>query len=444
MASKNIKKGSIFQLVIKNSLYIPALAVLYALTGSRLFIYIAIALISMDGIVSILKKDDNRILGQILLLTPLIGIFKIDGAPFVNYYIIVALILKIALRSKINSNKAGIVFLLLYIFTDLFKYLVFNDSETIKIANIASVISLYSSLLFTYINKEEIKINKEYLSNHFIIGAISSIVYGLIIRYNAGGLVYAFTNTSILTRNAGASGDPNYFGLYIALSIAMLITRINSKNSIKTISLIIFMAICGLSSSSRMYYLLTILLLIYLSITIIKNTLKTITIKTIITSIFVIIASFGSIGIIANNAEYVLQRINSEKDISDGRFSLIEEYTTNINKNTGKLIFGIGTPKYNERLQINHYAHNIYLEVLITNGLVGIVVIGLIIINHSIHYRIKIISNKSLPLIILVVSGFFLSMIEHETFYILFLLCYTYLPITNKERNKCHNIRQVG
>lgn len=395
--------------------------VLYALLKTDIILYSFFVISIVNEFIYIAKKDYLSIISNILLLLPLIGILNIAKIPLLNIYIAIFSIFYL-LTNKIN-NKVAFMYSMFIIF-DFLKFAVFNSNITSVISYINTII-LYLAILaciITKINLNNLVVIKK-ISYSFVNGTFLSILFGFITRLISNGLVFAIVNNNILTRNSGASGDPNYFGLYICISISIIIVNNILKNKLKAKDLIAILlyGVMGLTSSSRMYIVILGLLIIttiaiYLKKIFSKNIIKALIIILIMIIIFLIIYPY-----IDNNIEYIFKRLE-DRDVTNGRSTLIKEYSEYINNDIVKTIFGIGIPQYNIRAGLGHYAHNYYIEIYVTQGLIGIsfIIITLIINLRKNNINFKI--EKILPIMIFLIGGLGINYIEVESFYILLAL----------------------
>lgn len=371
----------------------------------------------------LLKKDYKTIILQVFLMIPLLGITKIKVLPLSNIYFSVFGLFVLFFDKKIAHSKKLLLYYFAFVFFDLIKYLLFFDNIT-GIINILTVpafyLAIYSSIvIFVFIAKE--KKYDEYC-NFFIYGTMLSIMYGFITRLLSGGLLFAIVNDSILTRNSGASGDPNYYGLYIGLSIAFLIFE-NAKNGLKLRNYIIIfvMMFLGLTSSSRMYYAICALLIVSMIIQLLKKIIS----KDFIKTLFIVLIGLGVVILLKDyfitNIEYLISRLLTESDITNGRGGLIHEYITYITGNIWRTLIGIGIPQYHARAGIAHYAHNFYIEIFVTQGILGIVILILSIVIFIFKIK-KFKLYNILPFLIFLIGGIGVNYIEIDSFYSLMFL----------------------
>lgn len=417
---------------------------LFALIQNTSIIVIYFAILFVQEIFFMSHFQNDRMIQQILMSIPLMGITVVNGIPLVNVYIALFSMYLLFIYRRNGMRKSKFSSYLVFIFTDTLRLCLFSGSE-INIIGIISVPILYLCIFagmaaFEKTNQEQII--QVYIPS-FIEGVILSVLYGGITRFKTGGLLNVFVNTSIVNRNEGASGDPNYFGLYISIAVSMLILIMAIE---KKYSFICFVGSCalivmGLSSSSRMFYITSLFLIIMLIFILIKYAFnrKIFTIIAIILLLFIVLHFTQNI--LINNLDYVLTRSNTSNisELTNGRSDLIQDYLMYTNNNLFRICFGIGIAQYNVRSGIGAYAHNMYLELYVTMGIIGTLIVFVFVMKYIFQCRRR---NKILwkyvPVIITAVSGIAVNFLEVDCFYMLFGLLFAILSM--KEGNKIlHN-----
>lgn len=395
---------------------------LYAIFKKKEIIYAFFIIIYFIEIILSYKEKKEKIIEQILLLVPIMGITTINHIPLLNIYISLFLVYTVLFSKKIMIMKKELFIVVFFIVFDIIKYLLNINNISINTLDVFNIIVFYMCVCsiyvvyIIYVQQKEI-INR--LAISFIKGTIVTIAYGFITRLISGGLIFALVNKNIMTRNFGASGDPNYYGLYIAISVAIIFTIfiIKKKDLLKNYILAIVMLFMGLSSSSRMYYILFAIIVVALGISLFNILFsKRYYIGIGLIVIGIVLVFFGK-EYIMSNLNFVLERNTYSSDLSNGRTELIQSYMRYFNDSIGRNLFGIGIPKYNARSGISTYAHNFYIEILVTQGFIGTVMIITIICVYL--KKIKIKFRYALPLIIVSIGGLAINIIEVESFYIL-------------------------
>ena len=395
---------------------------LYSVIKSSYVVYMVFGIIFILEIFYLMRKKYENIISQMIIMIPLMGITSVKSIPLANIYSAIFAIYILCFENKYGHSKRLYIYLL-FILLDVLKYLIYFNNIN-GVLNILSVPVFYLSIYAGVIVFEYIQNNKNkytFFLDCFIYGTILSILYGFIVRLLSGGLRFAFINSNVLTRNAGASGDPNYLGLYIGISIAILfIQNIKEKNKISNYLIILILMFMGLTTSSRMYYIIiAYLIVIMLGVLLIKVVDKH-GLKIFLIIGIIGILTFAFRNVISSNFDYLKYRINNETDISNGRFDLGKEYNNYINSSIMRQCIGIGIPQYNIRSGIGAYAHNLYVELYVTQGITGTFIILMCVCRMFFYNKKGIL--QLLPCSIVLIGGLGVNFLEVDCFYVLFAI----------------------
>ncbi|MBR3255371.1 MAG: O-antigen ligase family protein [Clostridia bacterium] len=415
-----------------------AYVILYALLKNSMIILLFFALIIPLEIYYLVNKKIDHVICQALMLVPLMDITCCYNIPFANIYNSILAIYLMLFYKDIKLKKFTFCIYLLTVSLDLIRYLININGEKSVIEIIGLPVFYLNVFLIIIIPKfaqNYIKIKK--YSYSFVVGTLLTILYGFIIRFMAGGLKFALINTDISTRNTGASGDPNYFGMYICISIAILLmfAWIEKKKIYKTIYISIFLILLGLSSSSRMFYILSAFIILILLFIMLKSLFSKKIWLCFLTIFIFGILLFANREMIMTNFNYLSSRFEMA-DITSGRNTIAKQYNAYLEDNLTNNIFGIGIPEYHIRSGVKEYAHNLYLEVIICHGIIGgIICIFVLICIIQKHFKVtKFV--VFLPFIIILISGLAVNFIEVDSFYLLYGLIYSYIIMNCKEKLK--------
>ena len=392
-------------------------------------------------IIYLIKGKTDVVIEQCVLSIPLLGITVSYGIPLSNIYISILTLYLIFIDKSVNFNRRKIQILLMIIFFDLLRCLIFSALK-MSASAIIGVPILYLCILcgFTVFEGRTYFELKTFMIN-FIEGTILSIIYGFMVRFIEGGFESALVNTSIINRNEGASGDPNYYGLYMCISIAFIILMmfLEKKYSIKRFALIFLMIFMGMSSSSRMFYMIASIEIIILLFFMVSRIFNRDWIKIILIFTILIFTIYYCNDIILKNIEYVFSRLdtNDLSELTNGRNDLVKMYMDFMNNDIFKMLFGFGIAQYNIRSGILAYAHNAYIELYIAVGWIGIMVITTSIIYFFIKsLRFKNFKHINLiliiPLIIIMLGGMGVNILEVDCFYLLLGLTYAIMNMDTR------------
>ncbi len=427
----------------KNRLIYPyAFLVLLCIIGAIInseIIHI-ISFILFLGIIfsNIVKRDYRAIIATSIMIIPCYKIFLFNSMPLYNIIFALSMIGLLIAKKKINIPKKAILVYGLIIIIDFMKFIFFIGKEELTIINILTAFSLYTTIFYSvevFFTIKDSKGDKKIAITAFVLGTTCSIIYGYLYRYINYGLSNTFISSSAALRNSGASLDPNYFSYFIIMSISFLFIKyFNDKKNNKYLIAIIILLFCGLSSISRMFFILCIPVIITLIILIIKSLFSSNFIKTtlVLAALAVIIIPF--IPIFSRGMEVLWQRFtpDSSIDISNGRINLVETYNEIARDNPLIGLIGVGIPKYHKRLGVPLYAHNLYAELYICGGIVGIIAIFL-------FASIVVTANRNkqyiryLPILLTAITGLAISFVDVEGLYIILaIIC----ALTNKENKQ--------
>lgn len=415
------------------------MVVLFSLIQNSAIIYVYFAVLFLLELFYMTQRKNDRIVQQILMSIPLMGISVVGGIPLGNIYIALFSIYLLFIYRRVSIGKTKFLIYIIFVFSDALRLCLFSGLE-LSVIGIISVPILYLCIFAGIVSFE--KTNKEQIMRvyipSFIEGVILSIVYGAIIRFKSGGIANVFVNTSIVNRNEGASGDPNYFGLYICIAVSMLILImiIEKKYSVKYFFGSCILLIMGLSSSSRMFYINAFILLCVLALILIIHVFDKKIFTTVIIIVILAIGLHFVKDMLVNNFDYVLTRLDTTNisELTNGRSDLIQSYLKYTNDNLFRTVFGIGIAQYNIRSGIGAYAHNMYLELYVTMGIIGVLTTCVFIVKYvffnAFHYKNIC---RYIPAIIVAISGAAVNFLEVDCFYMLLGLIIAILKIENRE-----------
>ncbi len=409
-----------------------------AITGNTAIIFIYFIIIFVQELLYMLRYQNEKIIQQILMLIPLMGITVINGIPLGNIYIAVFASYLLFVYKDIGMKKNKFLPYIVFVFTDIFRLFVFYG-EGFDVVGIISVPILYLCIFagmaaFEKTNKEEIV---HLYIPAFIEGVILSILYGAIIRFKSGGLNNVLMNTNIVDRNEGASGDPNYFGLYICLAVSMIILlmMMEEKYSITYFLGACVLIVMGLSSSSRMFFVISMFLIGILVLILVRNIFNQKIMTTIMLIAILSVGLYFIQDILVDNLDYVFSRLNTSdiSELTNGRSDLIKLYFSYIEENPFRMLFGIGIAQYNIRSGIGAYAHNMYLELYVARGIIGIFIVTFIIIRNIFKGNWENIEiYQYIPISIVALSGLAINVWEVDCFYMLWGLLFSFISIKKR------------
>ncbi len=412
-----IKKEKIFFLIL--FMYVSFARTLNLINTNFVFITLATIYILF------FKRDLDLFYLLIIFLIPNLNLFLFNGIPLINILIAISL-LWLFFSKKIYLNRREnnfFIFIVIFIAYDLIHFL-FNDYFNI-FENIILYLSILSAYFFYIYLKKENSMEK-YL-NYFIYGTMSSLISGLLFMISTG----KFSNgINITNRNLGNAGDPNYLGLYILISIIFLINQIKENGfSFNKLLIIIFLGIGGFSTSSRSFMLLLIIEILPFIYILFVDFIKKFKLKKILLIGIAIVICVFFLRIFSENIDFIYSRFDNAtnlNELTNGRSDIAMLYLNKLTSSGMRTLFGYGINKYPVNMEIFEYAHNAYIEILVTVGIIGVLSIIFLLIYVISTVKIKIWSIKFLPIIIFCIISFSINIVEVECFYFLIVIIFKY------------------
>ncbi|MBK3494248.1 hypothetical protein JFL43_05130 [Viridibacillus sp. YIM B01967] len=381
----------------------------------------------------ILFISSNYAFAILISLIPNLAVMFIPipsmSVPIINVLMGVALF-KVCISNFKNPVNKSFLFVIGLFIAYEWSHIFYYDIKSIILLFSWSFAILYVSLYFFYSLKTY---NHKVVIIYFITGVFISIIYGVLDFLEKYGTL--MTNNATI-RFKGGAGDPNYFSMYIMISLFLLLFLVNreTKKLLKFIYPLVFVLFVafGVLSLSRMFLLVISLLLMLLLIKIIFKMKKNKKILFFIISVISILFLF-SIFFIADFTSIInvlLSRftdfIGDPSALTSNRNVLAEQYLQLLMSDTKDMIFGIGIQDYHLRSGIQLQAHNIILELLVVWGIVGFLVFILFVATllkygNTNRKDVKNDFISWLPIICMGISYLSLNAMSNESFFLLLL-----------------------
>lgn len=362
---------------------------------------------------------------------PFIGVLRFNGLPLINLILLFSILrVMFPIRIKNHSQRTFLIMICFLAVYDIVHYFFINLPSISFIIEVIVYFSIYlTSTISTHVKKAEAAI----YYNAFILGSIGSAIFGLVskyIKFKTIDSLFVINNT--IDRFSGASEDPNYFAFMLVMSIIFTLYLIeeNRNKILLKYFLIVFFTYMGLLTQSRIYIVL--ILLVYglrgISILTFKIKLKANTVIIIcLTLLFISLYSNNIMDILGN----VISRFETDSvsDLTSGRNIIFSNYLDYYKSSPLVSLFGIGIIKYNIRSGMYIYAHNLYIELLVSFGIIGLILVFIMFLLFA--YKYKISSNGKKVLFVLLVFGITMNVLEVESFVYFTICC---LKLNSKER----------
>lgn len=383
--------------------------------------------------VAICLGDNNFRVGTCLMLVPNIRVFDGLQISFIINVLIALPVFAYILETK-RINFTALMHVLIIGTWDLMHSLAFNQANQI-LANFSTVIILY--YVECVLTDSAVKLNYSEIARKFSFGCLySGLVFMLYMALF--GSMPLFTYIS-LWRLSGFAGDPNYYSLYVCVAIAMLFI-IAEKHKIRDYIYLFTMIGITLLTASKMSLVTILIILIYFVFRSLYGILSAS--NRFARRVVLIGAALGAIfsGRIVDSINNTLIRLQEKNGdtididtITSNRYMIQSFYTNEIFTQPMLLLFGYGL-QYNETgiyKGFQHIAHNTYLDVILSWGLVGVVIL------FAVFFRIVKMMNKNrlerltvnhfLPMIVTGVTFFALSCLSATMFW--WIICAALLPL---------------
>lgn len=317
-----------------------------------------------------------------------------------------------------------------------------HDMLLCNLGNIVNIIA-WSINLFLCI---EISVDSRVkLSKNDVFSALSTgIIMSAAMFFIAGleTISHIIETMDSGTRFAAFADDPNYYSLYICLAIACILNV--SGNELYKFSTMLLLVSIGLLTASKMCFILMIIEFIMIFTQVFSNNLENKKNKK-----FIFASIFGLIAVMIVAKEYVsifvqnfIRRMgqNSNRGIdleslTTGRSRIFMEYINILSTNWKCLLFGYGF-SYHLFLGIStgHGAHNTYLDIILSWGLLGTILFIYVIVCWIRSYKrtrnIYMTSTiNRIPLWILLINFFDLSCLSASMFpFVITIVIIQWLP----------------
>ena len=378
------------------------------------------------GLMGLLIGDDTYRVGFCLMLVPNIRIFDALGFTYaVNIMMIMPLIAKIIMDRKVNATALAHTLILMAL---ELAHILYQQAYNNLLPNMAALVLLYyvESILLD----RNTKINFPEITRKFAFGSIFSAALFFVMNFRVIDMRIYLQGY----RYTGYASEPNYYSLYICLTIAMIfIIRQHKVRDYVYIGLLMFIEMFTLSKMA----LLTLLVIIFFVA--LKTVLNGFSYRTRFLKRFLVILigvgivfSKQIIDLLSNTIIRFREHNGTAIDldsITTLRASLMTFYFNQLISDPFLILFGYGL-QYNEVIG-RGLSHNTFLDILLSWGIPGILLF------FSIFFTIirRLISNcperigvdHFFPMFILTLTFFALSCLSASMFW--WVILAAFLPL---------------
>lgn len=401
----------------------------------RFVFYLALA----SAFAGMTLGDDNYRVGFCLMLVPNVRIF--DGALsqtyFVNILMAYPVFVKIIEERRINVTAA--IHTLLLMAWEMGHILTFNYMEY-AVANMACIILLY--YVECILTEKDTHIDFANAARKLAFGSLMSS-FMFFVSYSKTLNIFDYLKTA---RLSGYAGDPNYYSLYICLAVAMLLI-IEGKHKTRDYVYVFTLIFLVLYTTSKMAVLTLILILMYFFGRLLFNMLSRR--SRFIRRIAVISVGVGMFfsSTLVELIDKIVARFNENgletsdvNSITSNRNLIQSYYLEELVTNPAVTAFGYGL-QYNETEEYIGFkliAHNTYMDLIMSWGIVGVVIMLVIFwqmirqINHIRTERLTF--NHFVPMIITAFTFLALSCLSASMFW--WVVFASLLPLKGLQPNE--------
>lgn len=367
----------------------------------------------------------------ILFTLPFASIFKIgSGLPSSIVLLYILYIIQVLLQKNTKIKTIDYLFFVLIALLQFISMSIYQGSYSNLLSFILNILFM-KVCIYNFIqlnNKQTVLYNSVYIySVAMCLTIVSADIFPeipYIVMWEKQTLLMS------INRFSGLNADPNYYSQLVLVAICLLIGSLlakQKKTRLLGLLLGVFLIINGFRSISKSYALSIIVVIatsFYYFINSIQNKSYNDRLKKILLSI--VIVNVGMISLIFVIQEFVIpifEMRTETNDILTGRGDIWKEYINLMILKPEILSIGVGFANdaniLGKELGVYMAPHNIYIELIIGCGLVGIILLLLLFRDLFKHFKYTIKSPYFMFLVIFLFTSFGLSLSSNDAFFIL-------------------------
>lgn len=353
------------------------------------------------------------------------------GFKYIFNLTILIAIIKILIKKDLRINKTIFsLFCILMLYELLLTFI--NIGISTQSLNLVTFISSYLFIILIISMKDEKYININKIYKYFFFGFLISGISGYMYPISKWG-----SKIPITYRFKGLLRDSNYYSVDALL---LIISSMLYNKKITKEALIMF--VVGILAVSKMFILISLIsffIMAFWQIMHIKNKKQMLCLMVVLLSLPLVFYNLKKLSFVDNMINKYLYRTESVSLLT-GREYIQEYYINTLYNDPITLIFGRST-SYSEVLDIGHdigdsfyyniVAHNTYLDVILSWGVLGIIIYAFLVLRlfftYKRNYNIK---NKfnALFLVLIGMCLFALSylMLDFFAIMILYIMIFSY------------------
>lgn len=351
----------------------------------------------------------------------------------------IILILDCLINSKTRVNGTQLVIISILFISATTTSLIFSESLVKPIVFAINLLMMIS--LFNY-TQEARKEHREESIKYYFLSFVSGFAITIIISL----LKTDISRITFYNRFTGLWTDPNYIGLFAAISISMLLILSNKRigRYLICLPLILLFLFAGYLTFSRSFVFAIFIIAFYMILALLKSKRVSAIGKfaglLVVFAVVLLAYRYYLSGIIS--ARGILEYTG--RDLTNGRIDDWQKAWTYYTSSFSHVVFGIGSST----------SHNTFFDFMLKYGPIG-AIIGIILISN-VFSELKRYKNENnvvlLPIhrmlyFLLLVYAFTLPMLEDDLMYLLFgcvPLCYIGIDVERPHRKSEFNNSQLG
>lgn len=300
--------------------------------------------------------------------------------------------------------------------------------------SVMDVMGFFINLIVMYAISIYIKSDKDDNYNLFIISFLVGVLLSGVVSLVQAGGVNVLTG-GYIGRFKGLWTNPNVFGSQLNMAIACVLTLFIERkvNVIPAILIISCLMYFGLLSGSRSFIYVLMILLLTFSVFWIRRMGRSRNVVlrvafALVVLVFAWILTFESIILPIIDKRGA---ISEGTDITAGRLTNIITIFDYVSTEPLTAVIGMGVGNSWRVVRENTGqmvggTHNFYLDMIVDTGIIGFLLMIFHILSIFKGYRLKIVTERSLFLLVILVSGFSMTFLRTDyVFSIIPLLLYT-------------------
>lgn len=354
-----------------NTYIFPVVFIVLCMLGnyiSKLFLYAAF----ISVIVEIILNPLEDAFCFSFFLIPSIRILDGTGISFLVNLLIALPLVKYIVRNGLRFSAKVLKFAVLFLIIIAAHDICLRDFSRLA----SECCWLMSYMMCAIVIENSLFVDKRKIGEYFALGIIGSAVAYLVTHQAYTKVLFDYIMDG--GRFEAYADDPNYYSLYICLTVAILLS--SRKKNVAYLLYTVALVVVGFLTASKMCMILMILIVLFTVVFyIVQSNTRRSDLKFIRKLLaLIVIALIYCRNLIVKFINNLFSRAGLSNgslnlnSLTTGRSTIFLNYITILHNNILALVFGAGF-SYNNYLgeATGHAAHNTYLEFVLCWGLIG-------------------------------------------------------------------------